>query len=314
VPGVSGVAITGELPTMIGNSNGLFIQDKPWAPNEPVPFILTARVSDDFFHTLHIPLEQGRLFTTADVAAAPPVMVINEAMAEKYWPNGNAVGAHIHYGPPNPTAPWVTVIGVVGNVRNSPIALRPEPIMYRGLRQQPFGDTYMIRTTGDPSALVSSVRHVLGDLDPKLPMYKVSTMQALIDHGFAARRLPVMLMTAFGGLALLLASVGIYAMFASMASAREREFGVRIALGSSRGAVAGLVLRQGGVWMGAGLVIGGIGVAIAARLVKTQLYGVPAFDPIAIGAAVLVLLVCAGVALLVPVRRATRVDPITVLR
>jgi len=124
----------------------------------------------------------------------------------------------------------------------------------------------------------------------------------------------VVLMTSFGALALLLASVGVYAMFANMAAAREREFGVRVALGSSPGAIAGLVIRQGGRWMLIGLAIGTVGVVMAARTLRTQLFGVPAFDPIAIGAAVVVLLICAGVALLVPVRRATRVDPITVLR
>ena len=139
-------------------------------------------------------------------------------------------------------------------------------------------------------------------------------MQSVIDGRLAARRLPVLLMMGFGGLALLLASVGIYAMFASMASAREREFGVRIALGSSRGAVARLVLRQGGVWMVLGLVLGALGVAAASRLVRTQLYRVPELDPISIGSAVVVLLLCAVIALLMPVRRATRVDPITVLR
>jgi putative ABC transport system permease protein len=110
------------------------------------------------------------------------------------------------------------------------------------------------------------------------------------------------------------ASVGIYAMFATMASAREREFGVRIALGSSRGAVAGLVMRQGGVWMAVGLLLGAIGVFAVTRLIRSQLVGVPALDPLTIGAAVLVLLTCAGMALLVPVRKATTVDPIKVLR
>jgi ABC-type antimicrobial peptide transport system permease subunit len=124
----------------------------------------------------------------------------------------------------------------------------------------------------------------------------------------------VLLMGGFGVLALLLASVGVYAMFTSMATAREREFGVRIALGGSRGSVASLVLRQGGVWMAIGLAIGAVGIVIAARLVKSQLYGVPEFDPVTIIGAIVVLLVCAGAALLVPVRRATRVDPISVLR
>jgi ABC-type antimicrobial peptide transport system permease subunit len=121
-------------------------------------------------------------------------------------------------------------------------------------------------------------------------------------------------MTAFGALALLLASVGVYAMFAAMAAAREREFGVRIALGSSRGAIARLVLRQGGVWMLAGLVVGAGGVVVVARLVRGLLYGVAPFDPLALGLAVVLLLASAAVALLVPVHRATRVDPITALR
>jgi ABC-type antimicrobial peptide transport system permease subunit len=126
--------------------------------------------------------------------------------------------------------------------------------------------------------------------------------------------LPAVLMGAFGALALLLASVGVYAMFANMAAAREREFGVRVALGASRGAIVRLVLRQGLVWMLVGLGIGTFGVLMAARLVRTQLFGVPQFDPIAIGLAVLSLLVCAAAALLAPVRRASRADPITVLR
>src|SRR5215207_8795881 len=314
LPGVTGVAVTTELPTAVGNSNGLFIQDSPWAADEPVPFILTQRVSDGYFQTLGIPLKQGRVFTTADRTDVGPVIVINEAMAQRYWPKGNAVGARVHIGPPDPSAPWITVIGVVGNARNDPTSLRPEPMMFPALRQQPFGDTFAVRTSGDPLALVNTVRRTLGAMDPALPIHRVKTMRAVMDEGFASRRLPVVLMTSFGALALLLASVGVYAMFASMASAREREFGVRIAIGSSRGAIAALVLRQGGVWMAIGLGIGTIGVVLAARLLRTQLYGVPQFDPIAIGLAVLTLLVCAGVALLVPVRRASRVDPITVLR
>ena len=121
-------------------------------------------------------------------------------------------------------------------------------------------------------------------------------------------------MTAFGALALLLASVGVYAMFASMAAAREREFGVRVALGATRRGIAGLVLRQGAVWMALGLAGGAVGVALVARFLRDLLYGVRPFDPVTLGVAVLTLLACGTIALLVPVRRATRVDPITVLR
>jgi len=163
-------------------------------------------------------------------------------------------------------------------------------------------------------ALVKPVQQTLTALDPGLPLHNPATLNDLISEGLAGRRLPVVLMTSFGALALLLASVGVYAMFAAMATAREREFGVRMALGSSRGAIARLVMRQGGVWMIAGLVIGAGGVIVVSRLVRGLLYGVAPFDPVALGLAVLLLLASAAVALLVPVRRATRVDPITALR
>ena len=314
LPGVEGVAATSGLPTAITNRNGLFVEHRPWGPNEPVPFMITSRVSDSYFEAFGIPVKQGRTFSTADLPDVPPVAVINEEMANRYWPQGNAVGSRFRWGPPNPNQPWTTIIGVVGNMRNSPTALRPEPMMFHSLRQVPFGENFAVKTTGDPSQITAAVRAALRAIDPGLPMYQVATMQEVVDKGYAARRLPVLLMIGFGVLALLVASVGIYAMFATMATAREREFGVRMALGSSRGAVAGLVIRQGGVWMALGLVLGAAGVFAATRLVRSQLYGVAEFDPITLGASVMVLLICAGIALLAPVRRATRVDPITVLR
>jgi len=314
LPGVVGAANVSQLPTKIGNSNGVFIQDAPWAADQPVPFILTARVSDNFFHVLSIPLKQGRTFSSGDGFRAPPVIIINEAMAKRYWPRGNALGARVHIGPPDPTQPWITIVGIVGNVRNDATKLEPEPIMYLPTRQVPVGDAFVVRAAGDPLSLTSSVRNAIASIDPTLPMYKISTMGAVIGEGFAARRLPVVLMTAFGVLALLLASVGVYAMFATMAAAREREFGVRVALGSTRGAIVGLVLRQAALWMLIGLAVGTVGVMAVSRALQAQLFGVPALDPIAIGAAVVTLVVCAGIALLVPVRRASSVDPMTVLR
>jgi predicted permease len=315
LPGVRGVAVTSQLPTGIKNSNGLFIQDAPWAPNQPVPFILTVGASEDYFHTLGVPVLEGRTFdATLDRADVPPVIVINETMAKRYWPKGNAVGSRVHIGPPNPSAPWITVIGVVGSMRNDPTHLAPEPMMFLPFRQESYGNTFVVRTSGDPIALTNSARRAIAAVDPQIPVYQVTTAEAFVGGSFAMRRLPVVLMTAFGALALLLASVGVYAMFANMAAAREREFGVRVALGSTPRAIASLVLWQGGAWMIAGLAIGAAGVVTAARALRAQLFGVPAFDPLTISAALVLLLVCAGVALLVPVRRATRVDPITVLR
>jgi putative ABC transport system permease protein len=314
IPGVTDVATVAMLPTQVINSNGLFIETAPWAPNEPVPFILTSRVSPSYFSTLAIPMKQGRLFTETDRLDTPPVMVVNEAFARRYFPKGDAVGQRIRYGPPNPNVPWTTIIGVVGDVRNDQTRLTAEPMMFPSLRQQPYGDTFILRTNNEPSSAIKAARTALASLDARLPMHKITTLREILDDGFTARRLPVVLMSAFGGLALLLASVGVYAMFASMATAREREFGVRIALGSTRREIAALVLRQGGTWMVLGLVVGTAGVVVAARLLRAQLVGVPEFDPLAIGAAVILLLLAAFAALLMPVRRASRVDPISVLR
>jgi putative ABC transport system permease protein len=161
---------------------------------------------------------------------------------------------------------------------------------------------------------VNPIRRELAALDRGLPLHNAMTLAAVLGERLAGRRLPVVLMTAFGALALLLASVGVYAMFASMAAAREREFGVRVALGSSRRAIAALVLRQGGVWMALGLAGGAIGIVVVTRLVRDLLYGVAPFDPVTLGVAVATLLACGTVALLVPVRRATRADPVAVLR
>jgi ABC-type antimicrobial peptide transport system permease subunit len=151
-------------------------------------------------------------------------------------------------------------------------------------------------------------------MDPGVPLRKPTALHDLVGEKLTGRQLPVVLMSAFGVLALILASIGVYAMFAAMAAAREREFGVRMALGSTRAAIAGLVLRQGAIWMAVGLVIGAVGVTVISRFLRGLLYGVSQFDPVALGLAVLMLVAFGAIALLVPVRRATRVDPISVLR
>jgi putative ABC transport system permease protein len=314
LPGVTGVASTSELPMPQMNRNGLTIEGVTWPSGGGQPFINYARVSDGYFRTMGIALLKGRTFQPTDGVDKPPVIVISEAMARRYWPDGRALGAHIRLGP-NTEAPWAEVIGIVADVRNDPALPEPDPMSYATYRQGAGGPrTYMLRTPGDPLSLVRLFRRELAALDPALPITRAIPMRDFLSEGLAGRRLPVVLMTAFGALALLLASVGIYAMFASMAAAREQEFGVRVALGSSRRAIAGLVLRQGGVWMAAGLAGGAVGVVLVVRFLRGLLYGVPPFDPVALGAAALTLLACAAAALLVPVRRATRVDPITVLR
>jgi predicted permease len=308
------VASTGEVPTRVVNHNSIFVDGAPPPPSDAVPLALYTTVSDDYFRTLGIPLKEGRTFGPQDTPDGPPTLIISESLARRFWPNESAVGKRVRLDP-SPDTPVYTVIGVAGNERNDPARADPEITMYMSTRMNPWnGPIFVIRTKGDPLALVKPVQQTLASLDPRLPLHNPVTLRTLISDGLAGRRLPVVLMTAFGGLALVLASVGVYAMFAAMAATREREFGVRMALGSSRAAIARLVLRQGSVWMLAGLLVGAGGVAVVARLVRGLLYGVAPFDPVALGLAILLLIAAAAVALLVPVRRATRVDPITALR
>jgi putative ABC transport system permease protein len=320
VRGVSGVATTTALPTPIMGRSDFRIEGVTW-PADVQPFATVASVSDDYFRTMRIPLREGRTFSAIDRADRPATAVISESMARRFWRAGGAIGARIRLGP-NANAPWSEIVGIVADVRNDPGRGEPEPTAYESVRRTVSGSrTVVVRRecvprSGecDPLALRRAVQREIAAIDPTLPTDGIVTLESLVAGGLAGRRLPVMLMSAFGGLALLLASVGVYAMFTAMATAREREFGVRVALGSSRGAIAGLILRQAGVWAAVGIALGAAGVVVIARMVQGLLYGVSAFDAVTLGLALVLLLASAAVALVVPVRRATRVDPISVLR
>lgn len=314
LPGVEHVAIAGQLPTRVLNRMGFTIEGAPRQPDEQQLFVLHTAVSDDYFRTLGIPLLRGRAFGPQDDADAPQAMIVSESMARQYWPRGDALGTRLRIGP-NPNSPLLTVVGIVGDVRNDPSRREAEPMIYTSSRQVPwYNPVLVVRTELPPLTLVRAIQRELKAIDPGLPLHEEATMQSLLSEGMAARRLPVVLMSAFGVLALLLASVGVYAMFASMAAAREREFGVRVALGSSRRAIATLVLQQGGAWMLLGLAGGMAGVVLVIRAVRGLLYDVRPYDPLTLGVVILILVLCGTLALLVPVRRATRVDPISVLR
>ena len=314
LPAVQSVASTSELPTPSMNRNGLAIEGISWPSGNGQPFIASQVVSDEYFRTLGIPLLKGRTFSADDRPGTPTSIVISEGMARRYWPNGNAIGARVRLGPER-GIPWMQVVGVVGDVRNDPARPQPEPMTYASSRQEGWSSrTILVRVSGDPSALIKPIERELASIDRSFTIRDAKPLTQVLSSQLAPRRLPVVLMTAFGALALLLASVGVYAMFASMAASREREFGVRIALGSTPASIARLVLRQGGRWMVLGLIVGAFGVSLVGRALSSVLYGVRPWDPIALGVAGVTLLGCATAALLIPVRRATRVDPITVLR
>lgn len=313
-PGVVAAALVTQLPSPQMSSNVLTIEGAP-AAGEGKTFIPYMSVSDGYFRLMGIELLAGRTFGAQDGPEAPPAIVVSETFARRHWPGGDALGSRLRISP-HTAERWGMVVGIVGDVRLDPTIAVPEPLAYASNRQD-FSwpsRTLVVRAEGDPLALVRPLQRELSALDSELPLRDPTTLRALVDERFAGRWLPVLLMTAFGALALLLVSVGIYAMFASMASARERELAVRLALGSSRRAVAGLVLRQGGAWMAAGLVGGAVGLMLVSRLLGDLVHGIPPLDPPAIAMAVAGLAACAGLALVGPVRRATRVDPAVALR
>jgi putative ABC transport system permease protein len=310
--GVESVATATSVPTLVRQRSGVTLEGEP--PSQAQPFVISTAVSDDYFRTLRIPLRQGRTFDAQERLDSPRTVVISESMAKRFWPNGNAIGSRLRMGP-DPKSPLIQVIGIVGDVRNDLARADAEPIAYASTRQLPVPIvTFLVRIKGDPLALVKPIERELATLDRGLPLQQVRTLPAVLGVGVASRRLPVLLMTGFGALALLLASVGVYSLFASMAAAREREFGVRLALGSRPGAIAALVLRQGAVWIAAGLGIGALGIVLVVRLVRDLLYSVTPFDPLTVGGSVAVLAACATIALLIPLRRATRVDAAVALR
>jgi predicted permease len=315
LPGVEAVATTTSLPTAVAQRVGFAVEGAS-RESEAEPFVLFTAVSDDYFRVLRTPLLQGRIFDERDrrVADAPPTAIINESAARRFWPNGGALGAHVRLGPDR-TAPLAEVVGIVGDVRNDRARPDAEPMVYMSTRWFSQGIArFLVRMDGDPLALARSAQRELAALDGVLVFDRPMLLTEVAGAALASRQLPAVLIAAFGALALLLSSIGVYALFGSMVVVREGEFAVRMALGSQPAGIARLVLRQGGIWIAAGLAGGAVGVVYVAQLVRGLLYGVSPFDPVVLGLAVAVLGVCATLALLVPLRRAMRVAPADVLR
>jgi putative ABC transport system permease protein len=305
--GVEQAALANKVPTVNPRTDPFLVEG---APSESTQAVLYASVSDDYFRTLRVPVLAGRAFGSSDREGSPPTAVLGETLARRYWPDGGAVGARVRLG-----GELVTVVGVVGDVRNDLTLREAQPMAYRSHRQESTQRiAILVRTRGNPLALVKPLERELAALDPTIPLQQPTRLEEAVGQALAPRQLSVVLTTAFSSLALLLATLGVYAMFAGMAAAREREFGIRMALGSRPTAIAGLLLRQGAGWMTAGLVAGVLGILGVIRVLGGLLPGLSGFDPLALGGAVLVLLAAASAALLIPARRAARADPVLALR
>ena len=272
-------------------------------------------VGGNYFQTMEIPLRRGRLFNDEDTMKKPTVVVIDERMAQEFWPGQDPVGKRIHIVELGPEDPWQTIIGVVGRVKHESLDSEPRIAFYTSQAQFPVrAVTGVVRSSTEPAALASAVQNAIRGVDPDLPIYSVQTMAARVDESLARRRFSVLLLTLFAGLALALAAIGIYGVMAYMVSQGTREIGIRMALGATPRNILNLVVRQAMTLALFGVVIGLSGAFALSRLLQNLLFSVRATDAATFAAVPLVLIVVAFVATYVPARRAARIDPMISLR
>jgi predicted permease len=313
VPGIKTATLAASLP-FEGNSNydGLIVEGRtaPETGNDGQTY--DTSVSPGFFSTVGIPMLHGRDFTVNDDTTTAQVAIINEALAKKYWKGGEAIGKRLRNGgDPN----WSTVIGVVGSTRDDEVAKEPEPHIYKPLLQQGGNRISLgIRTDGDPSGVIPAVRQVILRIEPGIPLDVVRPLASYVDQSLATRRLTQILLGAFAVIAVFLASVGIYGVMSLSVANRNREFGVRLAVGAEPSSVIRLVLREGAMIAAIGIAIGIAAALVATRWIASMLYGVSATDPfVFVSLSALLGLIAVG-ACWVPARRAARSDPLAVLR
>ncbi|MGA7155431.1 MAG: ABC transporter permease [Acidobacteriaceae bacterium] len=274
-------------------------------------------VSPNFFSTMSIPILAGRAFNATDTATSVPVAVINQALARKFFPHANPIGKRFRLATVGPDVPrWIEVIGICANTRYSNLQDADVPIHFELSRQEHEidGVTFLIRSPLKPAQLVPALRRVTAQIDPDLPLTNIRTQQQQIDETLQTNTMFAALTTGFGLLALALACVGIYGVMAYTVSQRTNEIGIRLALGAMREQVRAMVLRETGWLAASGVLIGLVTTLLLLRLIRSMLYGLKPTDPLTLASSVLLLLVMAFVAGLIPATRASRVEPIQALR
>jgi predicted permease len=319
-PGAQSAGGISFLPlTLSGRSTGINIEgDPPPAPGE-VKFADFRSVTPGYFTTLRIPMIQGRDVAWSDTPDAPAVIVVSQAAARTFWPNRDAIGRRIKLGASNDSSiPWLTVIGVVGNVQQFDLIRQPRPAIYLAGSQDPGpGDTvrdWVVRSAGDPAALAPAARSAVRAVDGALPITRLQSLDRVRSGVMAREQFTLLLVAMFAALALVLAAVGLYGVTAYAVAQRTRELGIRVALGATSRDVVRLVLDMGGRLALIGLALGTLGALTLSRLMSTLLFGVGARDPMTFAGAALLLATVSMVACYIPARRATRVDPVIALR
>jgi predicted permease len=325
LPGVQSAGISSALPFGGNNSSSVIIPEGyvP-APGESVISPNLIRVTPGYAEALGIRLVRGRLFDDRDGFGAPGVIIVDERLARRFWPDADPIGRRVLLPrspedliKPGPNALWLRVVGVVRRVRQQGLVDSVDERLgayYLPFAQDPTpGIGFGVRTAGEPTQLVNGVRRVLAGIDPAMSFYDVKTMPERIDRSLGPRRTPMLLSLAFGIVALMLAAIGIYGVLAYQVGLRSREIGIRMALGGAPMAILRLVLGEAVVLVAVGLLVGGAGIFALRPVIASQLFGVGALDPIVIASVVGLLAAIAAVASFAPAQRAARIDPVVAL-
>jgi putative ABC transport system permease protein len=312
VPGVTAASFTSQLP--LSGDVAVYNIQLESQPNDHSEGLLQYAVSAGYFETMNIPLRGGRLLDDRDRAGAPTAVLISESFAKRKFPHQTPIGQRVRVGAAigHADRPWATIVGVVGDVKQTSLAVSAPDAFYTTMTQWDWVDaaqSLVVRTRGDAAALAPAVRQAIWSVDKDQPVVRVATMESLLAASQAERHFALILFEVFGFVALALAAIGIYGVLSGSVSERMREIGVRSALGASRADILVLVVRQGMTLAGIGIAIGLGGAVVASQAVISMLYGISRFDPITYLGVIALLACVSAVACWVPAWRAARVDP-----
>ena len=278
----------------------------------------TKIISPDYFRAMEIPLLRGQSLNETDAEGATESIVVNQTLARAIWPGLNPVGKRIKL---RADAPWLTVVGVVGDIKNRGVNTATKPEVYFPYTERPMGlwadfrtATIVVRTASSPEEVVGAIRGQLRDLDPQIPIYKVATLQQIVSSSVSQTRFPALVLSFFAWIALTLAAVGVYGVLAYTVAQRNHEIGVRMALGATRNEIVQLVVRQALGWAALGGSAGLIAAFLLVRFMRTLLFEVSPYDLRVLLLVVIVLSVVALLAAALPARRAAKLDPMVALR
>jgi putative ABC transport system permease protein len=312
LPGVTSAGVVQALPFQGDYYLEFAIEGKAVAPGDQ-PGTLYYAVTPGYFKAMGIPLLRGREFTEADSASGPLVTIISKAMAERFFPNTDPIGKRVNF--QNPDGKWSEIVGVVGDVRQYGLGSDVQAETYEPFAQHPYSfQTVVLRTDASPKGLLAQMRAAVLSVDPEQPVDTARPLTDLVTGSVSNQRFALNLLLVFSGAALLLATIGIYGVMAYSVAQRTGEIGVRMALGAQRSDVLWMIAGQGARLIAIGLVLGVLGALALTRFIASLLYGVGATDPLALGAAPVVLAAAAFAACMLSARRATRIEPVAALR